>query len=46
MQGEQSGVENSAINTWYPDVESNFNNIVHYTRTMDETMLLYNVQYY
>lgn len=28
MQGEQSGVEISAINTWYPESESKFANIV------------------
>lgn len=41
MQGEQSGVENSAINTWYPDVESNFNNIVHYIGALSHPLFLY-----
>ena len=41
MQGEQSGVENSAINTWYPESESKFNNIVRYLGTLSHPLFLY-----
>ena len=41
MQGEQSGVENSAINTWYPESESKFNNIVSYLGTLSHPLFLY-----
>ena len=42
MQGEQSGVENSAINTWYPESESKFNNIVKYIGALSHPLFLYN----
>ena len=42
MQGEQSGVENSAINTWYPESESKFNNIVNYIGALSHPLFLYN----
>lgn len=42
MQGEQSGVENSAINTWYPESESEFNNIINYIGTLSHPLFLYN----
>lgn len=41
MQGEQSGVENSAINTWYPESESRFNNMVSYLGTLSHPLFLY-----
>lgn len=41
MQGEQSGVENSAINTWYPESESNFNDIVRYIGALSHPLFLY-----
>ena len=41
MQGEQSGVENSAINTWYPESESKFNNIISYLGTLSHPLFLY-----
>ena len=41
MQGEQSGVENSAINTWYPESELKFNNIVSYLGTLSHPLFLY-----
>lgn len=41
MQGEQSGVENSAINTWYPEAESNFNDIVRYIGALSHPLFLY-----
>ena len=41
MQGEQSGVENSAINTWYPESESKFKNIVSYLGTLSHPLFLY-----
>ena len=41
MQGEQSGVENSAINTWYPESETKFNNIVNYIGALSHPLFLY-----
>jgi hypothetical protein len=41
MQGEQSGVENSAINTWYKESESKFNNIISYLGTLSHPLFLY-----
>ena len=41
MQGEQSGVENSAINTWYPESKSKFNNIVCYLGALSHPLFLY-----
>lgn len=41
MQGEQSGVENSAINTWYPESELKFNNIVSYIGALSHPLFLY-----
>ena len=41
MQGEQSGVENSAINTWYPESESKFNNIIKYIGALSHPLFLY-----
>lgn len=41
MQGEQSGVENSAINTWYPESESKFNNIVNHIGALSHPLFLY-----
>lgn len=41
MQGEQSGVEISAINTWYPESESKFANIVGSIGSLSHPLFLY-----
>ena len=42
MQGEQSGVENSVICTWYPESDTKFNNIVRYIGSLSHPLFLYN----
>lgn len=43
MQGEQSGIENSAINTWYDDKEKpkQFNNLIDYVSSLSHPAFKY-----
>lgn len=41
IQGEQSGVENSAINTWYPESRNNFPAILKYVGALTHPVFIY-----
>lgn len=41
MQGEQSGVETSAINTWYPESEDKQNSILAYISALSHPVFVY-----
>ena len=42
MQGEQSGVETSALNTWFSDNETSFPHILEYVQTLSHPVFKYN----
>jgi hypothetical protein len=41
MQGEQSGVESSAINTWYPETTNEYKSLVSYIGTLSHPVFQY-----
>lgn len=41
MQGEQSGVEFSAINTWYPESKKNYNSLLNYIASLSHPFFEY-----
>lgn len=41
MQGEQSGVENSAINTWYPETEDKYRALLGYVGSLSHPVFEY-----
>lgn len=41
MQGEQSGVETSAINTWYPESDSKYSTLLSYVSSLSHPLFEY-----